>query len=250
MNKYFFVLLGFFQLYSCSAPQKSIRKIQGQQAFIAQEDSSLSNKLKNGLDFIGSGNHPEKWSLEMDFDESISFYFGNNLSIHATPVNPIEFNQNTQIYYCVSGNEKMTISLNKSSTQNKRAVEIITGGKSYTGEGKFLRNYLLNDEWELEKNAKYNLDSTIKLPTITFNLINNTLRGFDGIKKFKGVFEEKGNYIKFKILSKNNKAVKPGSFADIFWNHIHNHEIEFIIQKDKLVLILNDDSRIVLKKKW
>lgn len=249
MNKYFLVLASLVQLYSCNAPQKTKRIILEQRNIISKEDASFINELQTGIDFIGSGNSPEKWRLEMDFDERISFYYGKNLFIHATAVNPIASDKNTQVYHCISGNQNLSISLKKSAHPTNIEVAINAEGKNFIGNGKFLRNYLLHDEWVLEKIGKNSIDSNHKPPSIRFNLINNTLNGFDGIIKYKGTFQEKGNYIKFEISSKNNQKITSGSFADILWNHLDKHEIEFLIRQDKLAMILNDDSRIFLKKK-
>ncbi len=228
----------------------SNKKIQSKQRQLVYRDSMLIANYKNGIDFIAEGNDPEIWQLKMDLDKSIDFRIAENLKISFTPVNPVIYPDGSEIYTTSSGTTKLRISILEKNS-NRNTVEIYCNEKKYKGFGIYTINPTLHNHWKLDKIGNTNIVKSLKRnhqPSLQFDLIKNKIFGKIDQVKFSGNIQIKGNYIQFSSFSKNKKKTD-NEIKKLLDSQIENHLLEYYITENKLILILNDDSRLVFKNR-
>lgn len=227
----------------------SNKKIQSEQEKLANRNSTLLANYKNGIDFIAEGNDPEIWQLKMDLDKSIDFKIAEKLKISFTPTNPVIYSDGSEIYTTSSGTTKLRISILEKNS-NRNTVEIYCNEKKYKGSGNYTINPTLHNHWKLEKIGNTNIvksPKSIHQPSLQFDLIKNKIFGKIDQVEFSGNIHIKGNYIQFSSFSKNKKKTDK-EFKHLLDSQIENHLLEYCFIENKLILILNDDSRLVFKK--
>lgn len=236
----------------------SNKKMQKTQQQLIKKDSMLNALQIKGIDFIATGKALNTWSLTIDIDKTIEFIDANNTSIRCTPVNPVTLPDGSEIYNVKSGNTGLKIHISKNltnnvqnSSPNKKSVEVLYNGNQYKGDGAFTHPVALHERWILEKigSTNYsNKNSFYRHPKITFDLLQNKVKGYNGYTHFNGDIEIRGDYIKFSSFSKKRNKVFANQISQLFDTQIENHLLEYYIRDNYLIIILNDDRRLTFKK--
>ena len=237
----------------------SNNKIQKEQQLLNKKDSLLIVNYKNGVDFIAEGNDPIRWQLKMDLDKSFDFFDNENFTISCTAVNPTMMADESEVYHATSGKVALTIKISEQKTnsdnvqnRNNKIVEILCNEKTFKGLGKYTYPIELHEIWLLERigSKEYgNRKQFHKSPKLTFDLLNNKVIGFDGSERYRGDIDIHGNYIGFSFFSKKHKNNLDNEISDIISKQVENHLLEYYIKDNYLVILLNDDRRLIFKKK-
>jgi hypothetical protein len=253
----FLPILILFSMNACNSSKSNSSKIIKSQQKLAYSDSSTSDSQKKGIDFIAYGDNPVNWKLEMDFDYSFEFNAHDNEKVSAQPVSPVK-NSSIETYHAVSGKQQMDIYLfeekcelnNNKNNFNKR-VEIKIGQKIYKGCGNFLYNNKLNDFWILDfinNEQQFALNYPNGIPSLIFNLAKNKLHGFNGCGFFDCNIEVRGNRIQYYPFSSLNISCKENTAAIIMNDYISGQLVDYYFSDNKLVLYLNNDTRLIFRK--
>lgn len=254
-----FILTGIF-ITSCKTGSKtSVNKILTEQRNIMPSDSMIL-KQKKGTDFIGTGNIPSKWSLEIDFDKMISFSSSDGSNVYVLPAfEKNEVSSEIEKYQIKTDLGQMNIevfsaacTVTGSAEQFNKKVEVTLNNKRYTGCGKYLFDHRLNDSWILESvNNKIQSasDFTKGLPRMEFSLLSNKMNGSDGCNNINATIEVKGNRIKFSPLAGTRMACNNNVVEKIISTMISNKMVDYFMENDKLILYLEDDSKLYFKRK-
>ena len=252
----FILLLSLFA--SCKTGSKnSVEKIMIAQRNIMPSDSIIQ-KQKKGIDVFASGDIPSSWSLEIDFDKLVSFSSADGIKIKVLPnFSKKEITEKAEIYYLQTDPGPMTIELfttpcsGKGEAYNK-TVNVTIGKITYTGCGKYLYDHQLNDIWVMESinNIPQPSSSFSKgSPTMQFNLESNKMTGSDGCNNISSDIEIKGDRIKFSTFSSTKMACNNNISEKVFSGMISNKLVNYYMANGKLVLYLEDDSKVAFKRK-
>ena len=219
-----------------------------------QMPDSLSKKQTAGVDFFASGNSPANWTLEMDFDKYFIFSSADGTKLSTQAVKSSAETQAATTYKTTNPKGPITIIIynepcGKENTGKK--TEFFINDKHYSGCGKSLYDYRLNDNWILESvnNKILNAsDFTKGLPHISFSLAQKKLTGTDGCNNFSTGIEVEGNRIKFAALAATKMSCKNNSIQKIFIEKISNQTASYFFREGKLYLYLIDDSLLIFTK--
>ncbi|QCK14855.1 META domain-containing protein [Mangrovivirga cuniculi] len=161
------------------------------------------NKAIKGIDFTGSGHHPQ-WEIDIDFDENIHIQYPDKRIDYSTPIpeNVADNSGNTLIYVVESEKSELTLTLNKQECFDDQLKEtfdysitatlkLISMNEPVTleGCGRFLGDYRLHDIWVLTEINNKPLDPGIvfkQSPFLELNLTQRHLTGFTGCNRVKG----------------------------------------------------------------
>lgn len=260
MRLFNFIILITLMLSSCSTSrQSSARSVKKAQDKLAATDSAFKSSQQKGTDLFASGAEPVNWTLEMDFDGYFNFQADDgtktiSTAVKATPVMDIA----AKSYRTTSGYGPMEImvyhqSCKLNGKELSKKVEVTVNNKRYFGCGQLIYDYRLNNQWivdsiGLEKQLTSMYDKT--LPWIDFNLETNRVSGNNGCTSFNGPAEIIGNRVMFGNISVNKSACNSIKFDSIVNKLFSNQIAQYIIQEDRLILLLVDDSKMVFKKKF
>lgn len=245
---------------SCkSSSTAKTEKIVRQQLSVKPADSLLA-KQKRGIDIYASGTNPAGWWLEMDFDKNIDFITKDGISIHTlTSFSKRETTSEKESFVSPTGLGPLEITLYETActdktfnSNNGRRIEITIQGKTYTGCGAYLFNNQLHDTWELEyvdNIIQKEADFQKGLPTLQFDLTNNSLKANDGCNNLRSTIEIKGSVIRFGVFSGTKMACRNSKVQEAFSNLLSDHLVNYRMENNKLVLYLYDDSRLTFKRK-
>jgi heat shock protein HslJ/uncharacterized membrane protein len=179
----------------------------------AQNLSRDQELFSKGIDFAASGNNPS-WTLEIDFDKSISFSSQDGLVISTPPVtgtkamdaNVTFYHARTEAYdirITVSG-EKCSDKVTGEELNNLVRIEARYTAdadyRSYEGCGRFIYDYRLHDIWLLKEatGVEMNAEKLTKgLPVFEFNPGDGRLTGHAGCNNINAGIELKGDMITF-----------------------------------------------------
>lgn len=255
-----FILLLSFVFTSCSTSRESSAKsVKKAQDKLAATDSAFKNSQQKGSDLFASGTDPVNWTLEMDFDGYFNFQADDgtktiSTAVKATPVMDIA----AKSYRTTSGYGPMEIMVydqacKLNGKELSKKVEVTVNNKRYSGCGRMLYDYRLNNQWivdsiGLEKQVASMFDKT--LPWIEFNLETNRVTGNNGCSSFNGPAEIIGNRVIFGNISVNKSTCNSYKFDTIVNKLFSNQIAQYIIQEDRLIFLLVDDSKMVFKKKF
>lgn len=253
----FFLLLFLFT--SCKTGSKStIKNIVATQRNIMPADSII-NKQKKGIDLYATGNDPAAWSLEIDFDKMVSFSSSDGTKLDVLPsFDKKEITAGSETYHIKTDAGTMTIQVFNAACTNpgsgeqySKKAEVTINNKRYTGCGKYLFDHRLNDIWELESidNIFQSASGYPKgLPRLEFNLQINKMNGSDGCNTISADIEVKGNRIKFYPFT-GTRMVCNTKAEKIFYSMLSNNLVDYYLENNKLVLYLEDDSKLFFKRK-
>ena len=243
---------------SCTPTKESAKRNMEIAKQSSQLPDSLSKKQTAGVDFYASGNSPANWSLDMDFDKNFNFKSADGTMFSTQAVRPSSETKAATIYKSNTQQGAVTIIVYKSTCDDDtskgnfgKKTEIILNNKQYTGCGKNLYDYRLNDNWVLESadNSVLNATDFSKgLPTIKFNLAKKELTGYDGCNAIFTSIEVEGNRIQFAAIAGTKLNCKNNSIGKIFAEKISNKTADYFFKGEKLYLYLIDDSILIFKK--
>ena len=247
-----------FSFYSCKTGSKtSVQKIVAAQRSIMPADSIIQ-KQKRGIDLIATGNYPVTWSLEIDFDEMVYFRSADGNTLNVLPsFSKKEITAETEMYSTETDAGQLTINIfngacSGAGEQFNKKVEVKLKNKLYTGCGKYLYDQQLNDIWVLEtvNNVKQVPAAFSKgLPSLEFNLLTNKMVGSDGCNNISSAIEIKGNRINFSPFTSTRMACNNNKVEKIFSEMLSAKLVDYYMENNKLVLYLQDDSKIIFKRK-
>jgi len=253
-----FYCCGFFAACHTSSKTSMQQIITTQRAIMPAD--SLVKKLKKGIDFIASGNDPAAWSLEIDFDKMVYFNAadGNTFNILSS-FSKKENTAEAETYIAQTDLGQVTIRIFNSPCNNTgnttiftKKTEVLLKNKRYTGCGKYLFDQQLNDIWVLEKinNEQQSAAAFQKgLPSLEFNLLSGRMTGSDGCNAISSTIEIKGNRIGFSAFSGTKMACNNNQAQNIFAEKLSNKHVNYYMENNRLVLYLEDDSKISFKRK-
>lgn len=256
---YIFMLLPVALISCSSGRESSAKSVKKAQDKLAAVDSVFKSSQQKGTDLYASGTDPVNWTLEMDFDGYFSFAADDgtktiSTAVKATPVMDIA----AKSYRTKSGYGPMDIMVyhqpcRMNGKEWSKKVEVTVNNKRYSGCGRLIYDYRLNNQWtldsisnELQLSSMY--DKT--LPWIEFNLETNRVTGNNGCSSINGAAEITGNRVIFGNIASNKTACKSDKFDSIVNKLFSNQIAQYIIQEDRLILLLVDDSKLVFKKKF
>lgn len=242
-------------MWGCSTSSNTRQKNSTlQNQFETKLNDALQKKFINGIDFVASGEIPASWNLELDFDKNFNFTTNDGISITMYAAKAID--KNNFVYYAASsGAGQLEIFIYKencSSAKKKVAVKLLN--KKYSGCGQFLYNYQLNNTWVLEQAGSQKQDAksySKGLPTLTIDLVNNTMSGHDGCNNLHSGISVQGTRIHFgpiaqtKMFCHNNNPL----FEKIAGEKISEKVVSYFFKNGKLFLYLIDDSQLVFSPK-
>lgn len=253
-----FITICFSIFIICIAGCKTIYKGDPKKSATLRESltptDTIIRKQLNGIDFYAEGKTPVAWSVSLDFDKGFIFKTAAQ-NLIAAPVKSSRdamikadtYSSKTDagmmnvIAYdeTCAGNTKTTIS---------RKVEVRIGDKLYSGCGKYLFDFLLNDIWELELIDSKELASSDykkQSPRLEFDLEKNKMIGYDGCNNINADISIQGNHITFSTFSGTGSNC---STQKLFSDFLSNRTVDYYIKDDKLVLYLINDSKLTFKK--
>lgn len=209
----------------------------------------MQKQFNNGIDFVANGSSPAGWNLELDFDKKFVFTTQDGISITVYAVRPIV--KDDVDYYevsSVSGKLKIFI-YHEKCTNNKQKVIVQFLDKEYTGCGQYLYNNLLNNTWILEQVGTELLDAksfTKGLPTLSINLVNQTISGHDGCNAIHAAISVQGTRIHFAAIAQTKMFCHDNNpiFEQILGEKISGKVASYYLKNSKLILYLIDDSQL------
>ena len=146
-------LLPFFFFFcclfgACTTAKQTAKKNIEITKYSSQLPDSLSKKQTAGVDFFASGNSPANWTLEMDFDKYFIFSSADGTKLSTQAVKSSAETQAATTYKTTNPMGAITIIIynepcGKENTGKK--TEFFINDKHYTGCGKSLYDYRLND---------------------------------------------------------------------------------------------------------
>ncbi len=251
-------IIPVFLFTACKTGSKTtVEKILTTQRNIMPPDSIIQ-KQKKGIDLYATGNFAAYWTLELDFDNLISFRSADGISLDVLPnFEKREFSSGSEKYIIQTNLGAMMIDIYNSSCAGKdekfgKKVDVTVNNKIYTGCGKYLFDHRINDIWVLEyiNNETQHADDFQRgLPILEFNLQENNMTGSDGCNNISSTIEMKGNRIKFSPFMSTKMACNNNKAGKIFNELLSNKLVDYYLQNNKLILYLEDDSKLYFKRK-
>ena len=256
MAKYNFIFyLQAILMWGCSASSNTLQRNSAlQNQFETKLSDTLQKKFINGVDFVASGEIPATWNLELDFDKNFKFTTNDGIGITTYAAKAID--KNDFVYYeAQSSAGQLDIYIYQENCgSNKKKVTVKLLEKKYSGCGQYLYNNQLNNTWILEQAGFQMQDANTYskgLPTLTFDLVNNTMSGQDGCNNLhSGIFVQGtriffGPIVQTKMFCRNNNLL----FEQIITQKISGNFASYFFNNEKLVLYLIDDSHLVFTAK-
>ena len=251
----------FIQTFaSCNTTKRSSNNIKKSQQQLIYKDSTTATQLRSGIDFIAYGDKPVSWKLEMDYEKDFTLYVSNQKIIKGKPVIPTKIADVAgETYFTKNNNQRFNISIFKEKCEVGLSKEIFskkvyveTIDTTYEGCGNYIIDYRLNDTWLLDyidNEEQFALNYHNKIPTLTFNLIKNKMKGFNGCNNIESNIEIKGNRIQFSTFFSNLITCENDNAALLMNEYLSTHLVEYFFRDDKLVLQLANDTRLRFSKK-
>ena len=250
LNLFFIFILC---MQSCRFP--GIDSNEAIQKKLLKKQPFLTNAFNNHIGLMAAGEDPEKWSFTMNFDHSFNIQLNENRKQITSPTYPVATDKsNMDRYEMKQGGESIVITVAAPSHRNSssRSVEMKIGNTLYKGKGAYSCNYLLQNNWMLQKVSRDTIKSgntsAYHIPSLSFNLKKFTFRGYNGQHTFKGHFDIRGNILTFKstvLQDINNYNMYPKMLDQM----IENNACEYMINENILTLVLPDESRLFFIKK-
>ena len=243
--------------FSCQQTRLQNKKQVSANGKILFNDSSIIKSQLKGIDFTASGNIPQKWNIEIDFDNECYFVSEDGMTVRAKPNSTFISDATKEIYTSVSGNKKIELTVFKEKCNNKNEnhsntsiTKVFYNGLTYEGCGQFLFDERLHQTWVLDfidNEQQFPINYVNGIPYFKIDLIKNKITGFDGYNKLSSNIEVKGNRILFGQLNKS--PVYHLQSASLINQFISNHLVDYFFREDKLVFQLANDTRLSFKLK-
>lgn len=262
------VLLTLFIISCSSTKENNIEqepeKVE-QEEIIEQNPDLYKIKFEEGVDFIARGNEPF-WYLEMDFENVFRFKSLTDVEeLNTPPVEGVKAQDaDVTFYHAVTESGELRITVQAVPCEDNMSGEPFThtvnvqGKKSvdsiyteFTGCGKYLMDYRLNDIWLMTEMTGVELkkDDLMKgLPIFEFHLQDNRFVGHAGCNNLMGNIQVAGDRIKFGFISATKMACPDMEVESAVLAAISDQKISYKIEKGTLLLITEKGIEMKFKK--
>lgn len=220
-------------------------------------------KFLNGVDFFARGNEPN-WTLEIDFEKSMSFAMFEGFNIIAPPVEGIKAqDSDVTLYTAKTDSGELVITVIKDRCQDnmsgeefsyKVRVEAKTSKDSsyhtFEGCGRFLYDMRLYDIYVMEEMTGFNLkkEKLMKgVPQFEFNLTDMRFLGHAGCNSISGNIDVVGNKITFGSLMGTLMACPNMKVEKAIIGALNQNTVTYSIDKMKLTIV-SGKTKMVLQK--
>jgi heat shock protein HslJ len=247
--KTLFSIISVLCLLACAntASQKS-KPVQPEDNTITAQKPVFTNT--SDADFVGSGNQPVNWQVEINFADSIRFITedGVRLGVALNQCAKTETEQKITYY---NAKNNFTVERYFKPCGSEANITCTFLNKKFTGCGAYEVNSALDGTWLLEKyNGKIVLSTSFaQLPEITLSTKKLTINGNDGCNQFGGTMQIKGKEIVFNNLMATERYCENMELANIIQQKVSNKSLNYFFKQDKLHFYLSDDGLLIFKKK-
>jgi len=250
--KFFIVsVLASCFLIACSSSRPS-KSPQDQKSLSKEELAKMSGHREAGIDFVANGNLPSAWSLYLDFDKDFRFYGEANEVYISNAVKPVLNNSEKQLFEVKTTAGKMQIIIYAATCEQGQKVEVDIAGKLYSGCGAYQADRRLSGEWTLRFIDQELLDDTDYpngLPVIRIDGQLTNGQVFDGCNQYKVQVMNQGDRIRLTNWNGTKKSCPTIKTVDLFQTWLTNKLVNFRLEEDMLTLYLQNDSRLLFRKK-
>lgn len=226
--------------------------------------SFYQEKFLNGIDFFARGNEPN-WVLEIDFEKSMRFSEMNGIEINTPAVEGVKA-QDSDVtnFRAVTESIELSVTISKELCQDNMSGELFDYNVrvrfrnsnqpefvEFSGCGKYLYDYRLNDIWVMEEMTGVELkkENLLKgLPMFEFNLSEKRFGGHAGCNQISGGFDLKGNKITFGNLISTKMACPDMTVEQKILQVLNNKKFIYRIENLKLVLESDSGIKMIFKK--
>jgi heat shock protein HslJ len=214
---------------------------------------SLIKKQESGIDFFATGNNPVSWILELDFESRFTFMPSGSQQLITVPSPATrQTNPGADLYLSQtdSGTMKVLVYDEPCSNEKSQQVTVTINNKYYTGCGKYLYDYRLNDVWVLQyiDNMEPEQQDYKKLPRLQFDLSKKTMTGYDGCGSINSAITVNGNHIKFAAFANSKQSCSENKTTKLFTTMLSNHTVDYKIDNGRLFIYLINDSKLTFTK--
>lgn len=223
-----------------------------------------AKKSLEGIDFVASGNEPF-WNVEIDFEKMMTFGTMEEPQMMTTPVpaptrpqdvNAISYRANTEKgnLYVTIFKEKCTDSMSGLESPYKVRVTVKPGDSDvyvdYTGCGRYLGNYRLNDIWALTAMDGVEIapsDFPNGVPTLDLQLKQGKVFGQAGCNRMNGTITAGDGSLTFGPLASTKMACPAMQFESKYLAALSGNTLNYELDGLKLHL-QGKEHRLTFKK--
>lgn len=230
---------------------------------IEMNSDYYQQKYLNGVDFFARGNEPN-WTLEIDFEKSISFATMDDIKLTTPAVEGIKAqDSNVTMYRAKTESWELIVTIIKDNCQDNMSGENFTykvrveakestdaNYKTFEGCGKFLYDIRLYDIYVMEEMTGFNLKKEKLMkgrPQFEFNLTDMRFGGHAGCNSLTGPIEVEGNKIIFGNLMGTLMACPNMKVEKAVVGALNQKTVTYSIDKMKLTLV-SGKTKMVLQK--
>ena len=211
----------------------------------------LENKLREGVDFLVSGNEPF-WSVEIDFDGQVKFTNADGLSISTPAVQGPHHGDSTMHFQAETDSGSLSVLVTSkpctdgmSGRKFAYSAEVKVQPKgagqatSYSGCGRYLVEDRLNGTWKLQSINGQPIDTTGApkgAPMLDFNLVENRVSGHTGCNSISGSLEVGKDTLQIGQIISTRMACANMDFEARYLESLDKKIIPFEIRGETLVL--------------
>lgn len=210
-------------------------------------------KSQAGVDFIATGNEPF-WSVEIDFEKMMTFNTMEEPNKMSTPVpnpvrpqdvNAISYRANTEKgnLYVTIFKEKCMDSMSGLESPYKVTVSMKPGDsdeyEEFTGCGRYLGNYRLNDIWaltEMDGESVAPGDFPNGVPTLDLQLKQGKVFGHSGCNRMNGKITMGDDSVTFGPLTSTKMACPAMQFETRYLAALSGNTLTYELDGLKLHL--------------
>lgn len=221
-------------------------------------------KSQEGIDFIATGNEPF-WSVEIDFEKSMTFSTMDAPDKMSTPVpepirpqdvDAISYRANTDKgnLYVTLFKEKCADSMSGLESPYRVQVSFKAGDsdnyEEYTGCGRYLGNYRLNDIWALthmDGNALSPNDFPKGVPTLELQLNAGKVFGNSGCNQMSGSITLRKDALAFGQLVSTKMACPALQFETRYLKALSGNTLDYKLE-GLILQLSNDQHQLTFKK--
>ena len=238
-------------LLACSTSRsKNDRQIQ--HATSKEDLAKMAGPRQSGVDFIASGNLPSAWSLYLDFDKDFRFYGDANEVYVSNAVKPKLANSEKQVFEVNTTVGKMLITVYATSCEQGQKVDVEIAGKLFTGCGSYQVDSRLPGEWTLrfiDQELLDDKDYPNGLPVIRIDEQLTSGQVFDGCNQFRVQVLNQGDRIQLSNWRGTKKSCPDIKTVVLFQTWLSEKLVNIRLEEDMLTLYLQNDSRLLFRKK-
>ncbi len=213
-------------------------------------------KGTTGIGFRATGNEPF-WSLEIDFENNMTFEMMDGISITTPAVAPEEaFLEDTVQYKAETKEGTLIIDIIRQSCTNNMSgdkseykvdVQIKSATdktfKTYSGCGNYLGSSRVNGAWQLQRMGNSNMvpGGEQEIPTLYISLNQGMAYGFSGCNRYTGKIERSGDSLTLSYVASTRMACPDDTLENQFLKAISEKTLPFRVNNYTLLLGSGDN---------